>query len=416
MRVLIVNTSDIVGGAARAAYRLHQALLKQGIDSHVLVQSKTSDDYHVLSHETKIQKGFDKLRPTLDGLPVRLYKYRTKTLFSPSCLPLSNVAECINSLNPDIVHLHWIAGGMMRIEDIAKIKAPIIWSLHDMWAFTGGCHYDDNCEGYKNQCGQCKVLRSNKENDLSAKVYRRKLKVFSSLSNLTVVGLSGWMAQAAQQSSLFKNVPVINLSNPIDTVIFSPLDKSVARDLFNLPQNKKLILFGAIGATSDPRKGFEQLSAALEYVDVENTELVVFGSSEPRTLQFFKQKAYYLGHLHDDVSLRVLYSAADVMVVPSLQEAFGQTASEAMACGTPVVAFGVTGLLDIVDHLENGYLAKPFDTEDLAKGIELILNTENYEVFSRNARDKILRKFDSKVVAGRYIDLYSNILAGSPVT
>jgi len=410
MKILIVNTSDIDGGAARAAYRLHQALLKQGIESQMLVQSKASDNYRVLGPETKLKKGFGKLRPTLDSLLVRFYKHRTKTLFSPGYLPFSNVVKRINALNPDIVHLHWIAGGMMRIEDIAKIKAPIVWSLHDMWALTGGCHYDEQCGGYKNQCGHCKVLGSEKENDLSAKVYQRKLKAFADISNLTIVGLSHWLAQAAQQSSLFKNVPVINLPNPINTVIFSPMDKLIARDLFNLPQNKKLVLFGAMDATSDPRKGFEQLSIALDGVDAENTELVVFGSGEPQIPQRFKQKAHYLGHLHDDVSLRVLYSAADIMVVPSLQEAFGQTASESMACGTPVVAFGATGLLDIVDHLENGYLAKPFDTEDLAKGIELILNAENYDVFCSNARNKVLREFDSKIVAKRYVDLYTEVL------
>jgi len=413
MKIIIVNTSDINGGAARAAYRLHQSLLKQGVESQMLVQSKTSDDYGVLAPETKLKKILSKLRPTLDSLPVRQYKNRTKTVFSPSYLPFSHIVERINALNPDIVHLHWIAGGMMRIEDIAKIKAPIVWSLHDMWAFTGGCHYDEECGGYKNQCGSCKVLGSGKEGDLSSKVYQRKLKTFSNLSNLTVVGLSRWLAQVAQQSSLFKNTSVINLPNPIDTVTFSPVDKSVARDLFNLPQNKKLVLFGAMGATSDPRKGFGELSRALDNVDTENTELVVFGSSEPQTPQGFKQTVHYLGHLYDDVSLQVLYSAADVMVVPSLQEAFGQTASEAMACGTPVVAFGVTGLLDIVDHQQNGYLAKPFDTKDLAKGIELILNTENYDMFCQNARNKVLREFDSEVVADKYIELYEQLLVHS---
>lgn len=411
MKILIANSSDITGGAARAAYRLHQALLKQDVDSQMLVQSKTSDDYHVLAPETKLNKGFSKLRPILDSLPVRYYKHRTKTLFSPSYLPFSSVVERINIINPDIVHLHWIAGGMMRIEDIAKIKAPIVWSLHDMWAFTGGCHYDEGCGGYRNNCGHCKVLGSAKEDDLSAKVFRRKLKTYSDIQNLTIVGLSRWLTQAAQQSSLFKHVPVINLPNPIDTTIFSPMDKLIARDLFNLPQNKKLILFGALAATSDPRKGFEQLSVALDNVDAENTELVVFGSSEPQAPQGFKQKSHYLGHLHDDVSLRVIYSAADVMIVPSLQEAFGQTASEAMACGTPVVAFGITGLLDIVDHLENGYLAKPFDTNDLARGIGAMLNAENYTELCQSARDKILREFDSKFVADKYIELYEQLIS-----
>ena len=143
MKVLIVNTSDISGGAARAAYRLHHALLDADIDSQMLVQTKSSDDYTVIASDGKISKGMATLRPTFDTLPVRIYKKRTKTLFSPACLPSFGLAGRINALNPDVVHLHWINGGMLRIEELARIKAPIVWSLHDMWAFTGGCHYDE---------------------------------------------------------------------------------------------------------------------------------------------------------------------------------------------------------------------------------------------------------------------------------
>lgn len=140
-------------------------------------------------------------------------------------------------------------------------------------------------------------------------------------------------------------------------------------------------------------------------------ELVVFGSSAPQTPQGFKQKAHYLGQLHDDVSLRVLYSAADVMVVPSLQEAFGQTASESMACGTPVVAFGATGLLDIVDHQQTGYLAEPFNTQDLANGINWVLQHQSPDKLADNARQTVLVNFESSLVASKYIDLYREVLS-----
>ena len=149
MKVLIVNTSDIEGGAARAAYRLHKALLTEGVDSQMLVQSKSSDDFTVLGPQTKFQKAMGKLRPTLDSIPVRRYPERTKTLFSPSWVPFAGLVDKINAINPDVVHLHWIAGGMMRIEDLAKINAPIVWSLHDNWAFTGGCHIMWECERYQ---------------------------------------------------------------------------------------------------------------------------------------------------------------------------------------------------------------------------------------------------------------------------
>lgn len=193
------------------------------------------------------------------------------------------------------------------------------------------------------------------------------------------------------------------------------LDRNQARQLWNVPQTKKLILFGAIAPTSDVNKGFKELKDALHRIQTNNVELVVFGSSRPRNEPEFGFKTHYLGHLHDDVSLATLYSAVDVMVVPSLQEAFGQTASESFSCGTPVVAFDGTGLSDIVDHRVNGYLARPFDTADLANGIDWILNRneDQYRQLCQNAREKVLREFDSNVVARRYIELYKEVISRS---
>ncbi|WP_305910218.1 glycosyltransferase family 4 protein [Methylomarinum sp. Ch1-1] len=409
MKILHLCHSDIQGGAARAAYRLNLALLRS-IESHMLVNNKSSDDHTVLRPDTLLKRGSAKLREVLDRLPTWYYQNRTPTLFSPAWVPFSDVADHINGINPDIVHLHWVAAGMMRAEDIAKIKAPIVWSLHDMWAFTGGCHYDEACAGYLKQCGNCKVLGSATSYDLSRWVFNRKAKHFAKHTNLTIVGLSRWLADCAQNSSLFKNNTVVNLPNPIDTQTFAPLEKSIARSLLNLPPDKKLILFGAMNAVSDPRKGFRELIGSLTSLEVTNTELVVFGSSRPKEAPNFGLKAHYLGHLHDDLSLRVLYSAADVMVVPSLQENLSNAIMESLACGTPVVAFNTGGNGDMIEHQINGYLAQAFDCEDLALGIEWVLNAPNYSVLSQNAREKVEREFDSRVVAKKYIDLYQSIL------
>ena len=173
MKVLIVNTFDIRGGAARAAYRLHQALLNAGVDSQMLVQSKSSDDDKVIGRTNKIKLPniLNLLRPGLDALPLICYKDKTKTLFSPAWLPFSGVVDAIEAIDPDIVHLHWIGGGMIHIEDLKRIKRPIVWSLHDMWAFTGGCHYDEGCGKYKSGCCSCPVLGSRRVNDLSQHVF-----------------------------------------------------------------------------------------------------------------------------------------------------------------------------------------------------------------------------------------------------
>jgi glycosyltransferase involved in cell wall biosynthesis len=409
MRVLIVNASDIDGGAARAAYRLHKALLNESIDSKMIVQFKKSDDYTVLGPQTKMQKALCKLRPILDNLPVKLYKNRTKTLFSPSWLRFSGIASKINEINPDIVHLHWITGGMMSIEDINKIKAPVIWSLHDNWAFTGGCHIKWECDNYKNSCGFCPRLGSNKENDLSRKVWNRKKRIFD-VKKMTIVGLSRWIHKCSKDSCLLKSHININLPNLIDVNIFKPFDKQKSRELWNLSSKKRLILFGAMGATSDIRKGFKELIRALELIKSDAIEFVVFGSSEPINAPNFRFKVNYLGHLHDDISLVTLYSAVDVMVVPSLQENLSNVIMESLACATPVVAFNVGGNSDMIEHLKSGYLAKTFDSEDLAKGIDWIINNPKYEELCEHARSKIIREFDSAIVTKKYIALYQDVL------
>lgn len=411
MKILMVSESDSKGGAAKAAYRLHESLLNANIDSQMLVQNKEGDDNTIIGPVTKIQRAISKVRPTLDELPVSLYKNRTKTIFSPAWLPFSNIVKKINEIDPHIVHLHWVCGGMIKIEDILKIKAPIVWSLHDNWVFTGGCHIMWDCEKYKDACGACPRLESQKEKDLSKKIFNRKKKVFSQKKDMTIVGVSRWLTECSKASTLLKDKKHTNLPNPIDTSIFKPFSTEKSRELWNLPKDKKLVLFGAI-TTNNINKGFHELSEALDQLKNVEIELVVFGNRGYDESQKFSLKTHNVGYLHDDASLVTLFSAVDVMIVPSRQEAFCQTASEAMACGTPVVAFGHTGLLDIVDHKDNGYLAKSLDTSDLTYGIEWVLNNENYALLCQSAREKVLSAFDSKIVAQKYISLYKDILDG----
>ena len=410
MKILIVNTSDITGGAARAAYRLHKSLLAQNIDSQMLELSKIIDYYNVICAKTKMKKVISKLRTPLDEIPTKLYKNKTKELFSPSWFGFKDIVDKINEINPDLVHLHWICGGMIKIEELSKIKAPIVWSLHDMWAFSGGCHYAGECRGYKNSCGSCPQLGSDKETDLSRKIWNRKHNTFHQIPNMTIVGLSRWLETCAKESSLFRNKKVINMPNPIDTDRFKPFDTYRSRELWNLPKEKKLVLFGAMNATSDQRKGFNELSKALRMLDDKNIELVVFGSDEPEHSQSFNFKTHYLGCLSDDMSLVTLYSAVDVMIVPSLQENLSNAIMESLACGLPVVGFDIGGNGDMIEHKVNGYLAKPSNVIDLKDGIRWVLSAENYNELCLSARKKVMKDFDSSLVARKYLELYADVL------
>ena len=410
MNVLIVNTYDIKGGAARAAYRLHEALKKAGVQSQMLVQSKTGSDLSVFSNFSKYTKGLVFLREVFEVLPVLFYRKRKPIIFSPAWVASVGLVKMINQSNADIVHLHWIAGGMLRIEELSRINKPIVWSLLDMWAFTGGCHYDNHCNKYTHTCGACTILGSNKVNDLSKRIYNRKHKTYSKIERLKIIGHSNWLTKSAQKSSLLCKKDVRNIGNPINAGFFMPSAKNTARERLKLPMDKKLILFGAMGATSDTRKGFKELSEALRQLNIQNLELVVFGANEPANPPDFSFKAHYLGQLSDDESLRVLYSAVDVTVLPSLQENLSNVVLESLACATPVVAFNIGGNPDMIDHMHNGYLAQPFKPEDLAKGISWVLNHKNPDELSQNAREKVLKDFDYGVVAQKYIDLYNEIL------
>lgn len=411
MRVLVVSSSDAIGGAAKAATRLHEALLSVGVDSTMLVQQKSSDTPSVVGPKSRLQKLLSTLRPAIEKLFLNAYSYKIKALFSPAMLPNAWLINEINSIKPDIVHLHWVADGMVRPEQFKKIDVPIVWSLHDMWPFTGGCHYDEHCGSFRQGCGACPVLNSNSTRDLSRRTYERKSRAYAKLNSLTIVGLSKWMEGEAKSSSLFVGRPVVNLPNPIDTKSFAPSDKEYARKLLCLPTETKLVLFGAMGATSDPRKGYAELTKALKLLPA-SYEVVVFGAREPTGSQGFLQKAHYLGSFSDDISLRVIYSACDVMVMPSIQENLSNAIMESMACGTPVVGFDIGGNSDLIDHKKNGYLAEPYCPEKLAEDIRWIIDCPEAPELQANAVEKVRVNFDSKLVARRYKSLYRDLLAG----
>ncbi len=418
MKVLLINTSDSKGGAARAAYRLHQGLQSINVNSQMLVQVKQGDAQAVIgpSAESGIGKARTGLRLTLDRLPLKFYSNCGATPYSSHWLP-DTINSKVAQLAPDVINLHWISSGYLQIETIAKFNQPIVWTLHDMWAFTGGCHYNQECDKYTVSCGACPQLGSKRDWDLSRWVWQRKAKAWQNL-DLTIVALSSWFRKRVSSSSLFKDLRVEIIPNGLDTEKYRPIEQKVARELLRLPQDKQLLLFGALGATSDKRKGFHLLQPALQELSQsgwkDKLELVVFGASRPENPPELGFKAHYLGHLNDDLTLALVYSAADAMIVPSIQESFGQTASESLACGIPVVAFNATGLKDIVDHQQNGYLAQPYKIEDLARGIAWVLeNEERHRKLSHRAREKVEQEFTLEIQARRYLSLFTEILEDS---
>jgi glycosyltransferase involved in cell wall biosynthesis len=303
---------------------------------------------------------------------------------------------------------------MMRLETLRQFKIPMVWTMHDSWPFTGGCYVPFDCTRYRESCGRCPVLRSSEENDLSRRVWRRKQRSWQGL-DLTLIAPSRWMAECARASSLFHNSRIEVIPNAIDVGRFKPVHKGTAREILSLPQDKKLILFGAKSATRDRNKGFHLLAQALHElagrIEKDTAEVIVFGSSEPEQSSELNLKTHFQGWVNDDISLALIYAAADVFVFPSIQESLGYTAMEAMACGTTCVAFDQGGVPDLIEHQQNGYLAKPYEPSDLAQGIAWVLeDNERRNELGIRARQKVEREFTLKNIAEQHLTLYRELL------
>ncbi|NJO77642.1 MAG: glycosyltransferase [Cyanobacteria bacterium RM1_2_2] len=415
MKVAFLSVEDDGSGSTRAAYRLHCCLKQAGIQSQMLVQSKHRDDKTVigLPAKTGVGKIVSGSRSILDRLPLKLYSQRESTSFSPQWLP-DRIGAKVAQLNPDLISLQWVNLGYLQIETLAKFKKPIVWTLRDMWAFTGGCHYNGECDRYTKSCGACPQLHSQRDADLSRWIWQRKAKAWKEV-DLTIVALSSWLGDCAAASSLFGDRRVEVIPNGIDTDTYRPIDRQTARALLNLPPDKRLILFGAVNAASDKRKGFHLLQPALQslrqMLSSNDVELVIFGASKPENPPDLGFTTRYLGTWNDDLSLALLYSAADVFVAPSVQENLANTVLEALACGLPCVAFKIGGMPDLIEHQYNGYLAKPYHVEDLTQGMLWILeNAERHQKLSNAARQKIEAEFTMKATGTKYLSLFTELL------
>ncbi len=413
MKILMLNTFDEIGGAARAASRLLQGVRNRGLDVRLLVQQKTGHAADVICHAGRLRSLARRAKMAAGALPVRRYPKAPENNFSPAMLP-DRLATEVAAIDPDIVHLHWMNAGFLRVETLGRLKKPLLWTLHDSWAFTGGCHVPFECTRYRQSCGACPVLGSKREGDLSRRTWNRKTRAWRNLE-VTLVAPSRWLADCARSSSLFCNARVEVIPNGLDTGLFRPRGRAAARQLLGLPHDRKIILFGGIRAAADPNKGLHLLLPALRSLGQGASDLMALGFSSFDTgaIPDPGMPLHALGRIQDDERLAAVYSAADVFVVPSLQEAFCQTAAEALACGTPVVAFGASGLLDVVEHRRCGYLAKPYDSEDLARGIAWVLADEQRrQALSAQARRKVEDEFSLDKVARSYARLYHDLLAG----
>ncbi|MCT0227617.1 glycosyltransferase [Synechococcus sp. CS-1331] len=431
LNITHVNAYDLEGGASRAAYRIHRSLADYGEDlglrSQMRVIHQQSDDRSVIGGTVYQSRMWASIHTRLSRRSRQGFQTINPSWHSYAW-PNTGLGKEMERRHlqgeADVVHLHWMGDSTLSIEEIGRLTMPLVWTMHDQWGFCGAEHYTSPPDlGETESSDERFVLgypassRPIQEAgpDLTRRTWLRKKSAWQRA--IQIVTPSNWMAECVRRSALMREWPVKVIPYPIDLTTWAPFDQRQARSILQLPPDRPLVLFGAVGGTADSRKGADLMLKALQRLKTElaetplaQLELVVFGQSEPAEQSILGFPIHYIGKLKDNISLRLLYAAADVMIVPSRQEAFGQTASEAHACGTPVVAFRTGGLVDIIDERITGALAEPFDPNSLAQSLRWVLeDTQRLRQLGTAARCRAEKLWDPKKVCRMYYDLYQEL-------
>lgn len=416
MRVLIVNTSERIGGAAIAAGRLVEALKNNGIKAKMLVREKQTDRLSVIGLKKNGWRVWQFIWERV--LIWKENRFKKHNLFA---VDIANTGTDITAIPEfqaaDIIHLHWINQGMLSLNDIRKILQsgkPVVWTMHDMWPCTGICHHARECDKYHQECHHCPyIYKGGGKKDLSNQVFKKKKEIYQ-LAPVTFVTCSRWLKDRASQSALLNGHTIIDIPNPINTNLFKPQNALEARNRIGLPTDKKLILFGSVKVT-DKRKGIDYFVESCKLLAEMHPELkeelgvVVYGKNSEQLKPLIPFQVFPLDFISTEKDLVNIYNAVDLYVTPSLEENLPTTIMEAMACGVPCVGFNVGGISEMIDHLHNGYVAEYKSAKDLANGIIWTLNESEYQTLSEEACRKAVSNYSESTIAKKYIDIYNKI-------
>lgn len=428
MRFLHFATNDIIGGAAKATYRLHGALRDAGHDSRMIVRNRMSDDAAVRQARLSLRhSGFRRIFWRV-SLFRKLFLPKPSYIFNLDLQPEidMDVLRGIGRPDVDAVCLHWITE-LLSVEAIARIHAhfrrPLLWVLMDIEPITGGCHYAFGCTGYMRGCGTCPLLGSTRPGDLSRRNWLRKRAHLHGLP-ITFIAPTSWVERRIRESSLFGEHRVERIPLAVDTSVFRPGDPAAARDALGIPREKKILFFGT-SLHKDPRKGMSFLAESLRVLaarlkrdegspGVDRVVLLVAGETSGDWLDALPFRRIEMGYIDDDAKLALAYQASDLFACPSIEDAGPMMIPESMLCGTPVAAFDTGGAPDLIRTGETGFLAKYRDSGDLAEGILALLSARNAGEMREAAWAAARRLHAPDVVVARYVELCTELSEGGP--
>jgi glycosyltransferase involved in cell wall biosynthesis len=421
IKPLLINSSINEGGSSKAVLRLLRGLRKLGIEAYLACRDRSNGEEGIVGISGLMDRIMSAVFKGFESSLIRLYPRRRRTPFTSAWIG-GRVMKRVHSLGINVVHLNQFNHGFLGMSFLRKCMRPLVWTLHDWWGITGGCHFPGDCKRHRSGCGLCPVLGSNAKLDLSRLNFAAKSRIWPK-ANVRLTSVSSSLRADIQGSRLLKGKPVEVIPNGLDLEVFRPIPKTIARNVLAIPRDTRVLLFGANAFRVDVNKGFATVAELSRHFSGlpgnVRCMILTFGDNTPIGEGELGISNRSLGYVSDEVTLALLYSAADLTLVPSRQESFGLTAAESLACGTPVLCFRTGGLTDIVDHKVNGFLADPFSNGDFIHGAEWLLQELNSPERSQQlrdcAREKALREFDIKRVSQRYFNEYATALQPSPV-
>jgi glycosyltransferase involved in cell wall biosynthesis len=412
MKVTVVNTTERNGGAAIACQRLFEAHQLCGHDvQYLFMDSETNESQSRFSFLAKYPKKLKQLKLYFEKLHFSFFQKSKNFRFKYSTAKYGyDISKHPAIQEADVINIHWVQQGFLSIESIQKLirtGKPLVWTLHDMWPFTGGCHYTEECQQHLKECGACFMLKNPSPTDLSHRLWLQKRDLYAQ-KNISFITSSKWLRDAALESSLLKNQSVQAIPIPVDSSFFKPKKKASDRKYSLLIQAMNL---------KDERKGLKYFLECLNYLKEKHPDSIsrirvnYFGKTSSPIMEEIGFECKYYGFLSDPQAILDVYQDSDVLVMPSLQDNLPNVVLEGIACGLPVVGFNTGGIPEMVLHKENGYITEKHNSQGLAEGIIWVLESEErYSKLSKASRNLALTEYGQQYASAQYFQAYEAAL------